>query len=195
MKNPLQKEKISNHGMPLYIIMVCLVMLLPVQGISAQSRDDVKKSTDIMMFLPGAMGVATALIKGDGKGLLQLAESEATSVAAAYLLKHTIRKERPDGSDMHSFPSNHAGVAFSGATFLQRRYGWKLGVPAYAVSTYVAWGRVYSKRHDVWDVLAGAAIGVGSALVFTRPFAEKHNVTLAPIAWPEGGGVMFTMNL
>jgi membrane-associated phospholipid phosphatase len=86
-------------------------------------------------------------------------------------------------------------VAFSGATFLQRRYGWKLGVPAYAVSTYVAWGRVYSKRHDVWDVLAGAAIGVGSALVFTRPFAEKHNVTLAPIAWPEGGGVMFTMNL
>ena len=175
--------------------MVCLVMLFPVQGISAQSRDDVKKSTDIVMFLPGAMGVATALIKGDSKGLLQLAESEATSVAAAYLLKHTIRKERPDGSDMHSFPSNHAGVAFSGATFLQRRYGWKLGVPAYAVSTYVAWGRVYSKRHDVWDVLAGAAIGVGSALVFTRPFAEKHNVTLAPIAWPEGGGVMFTMNL
>ena len=170
-------------------------MHLPVQGISAQSRDDVKKSTDIVMFLPGAMGVATALIKGDSKGLLQLAESEATSVAAAYLLKHTIRKERPDGSDMHSFPSNHAGVAFSGATFLQRRYGWKLGVPAYAVSTYVAWGRVYSKRHDVWDVLAGAAIGVGSALVFTRPFAEKHNVTLAPIAWPEGGGVMFTMNL
>ena len=170
-------------------------MLLPVQGISEQSRDGVKKSTDIVMFLLGAMGVATALIKGDGKGLLQLAESEATSVAAAYLLKNTIRKERPDGSDMHSFPSNHAGVAFSGATFLQRRYGWKLGVPAYAVSTYVAWGRVYSKRHDVWDVLAGAAIGVGSALVFTRQFAEKHNVTLAPIAWPEGGGVMFTMNL
>lgn len=170
-------------------------MLLPVQGISAQSCDGVKKSTDIVMFLPGAMGVVTALIKGDSKGLLQLAESEATSVAAAYLLKNTIRKERPDGSDMHSFPSNHAGVAFSGATFLQRRYGWKLGVPAYAVSTYVAWGRVYSKRHDVWDVLAGAAIGVGCALVFTRPFAEKHNVTLAPIAWPEGGGVMFTMNL
>lgn len=175
--------------------MVYAVALYPFQTASAQSRDDIKKSTDIVMFLPAAMGVATAVIKGDGKGLLQLAESEAASVAAAYLLKYTVRKERPDGSDMHSFPSNHSGVAFSGVTFLQRRYGWKLGVPAYAVSTYVAWGRVFAKRHDVWDVLAGTAIGIGSALVFTHPLAQKYDITVAPVSWPEGGGLLFTMNL
>lgn len=196
---PLPKEMTieRKHPMhaPLYIIMVCIFALLPLRNVSAQSRDGVKKSTDVVMFIPGAMGLATAIIKGDGKGIVQLAESEAASVAAAYLLKYAVRKERPDGTDMHSFPSNHSGVAFAGATFLQRRYGWKLGVPAYAVSTYVAWGRIYAKRHDVWDVLAGTAIGIGSALVFTRPFTEKHDITVAPIAWPEGGGLMFTMNL
>ena len=171
------------------------VTLFPVQTVSAQSRNDVKKSTDIVMLLPSAMGVAATIVEKDSKGLLQLVESEAASVAVAYLLKYTVEKERPDGSDMHSFPSNHMGVAVSGATFLQRRYGWKLGVPAYALSTYVAWGRVYAKRHDVWDVLAGTAIGIGSALVFTCPFAEKKNIVVAPMAWPDGGGLMFTMNL
>ena len=174
-------------------ILLLLVAFFSVQTVSAQSRDGVKKSTDIVMLLPGAVGVTAALIEGDRKGLLQLVESEATSVAMAYLLKYTVRKERPDGSDMHSFPSNHTGIAMAGSTFLQRRYGWKLGVPAYAVSTYVAWGRIYSKRHDVWDVLAGAAIGAGSALIFTRPFKENDNIVLAPVAWPDGGGLMFSM--
>ena len=138
---------------------------------------------------------APSVVKSPGPESVKEGASATFTATGLYVAAYEWCLERPDGSDMHSFPSNHAGVAFSGATFLQRRYGWKLGVPAYAVSTYVAWGRVYSKRHDVWDVLAGAAIGVGSALVFTRQFAEKHNVTLAPIAWPEGGGVMFTMNL
>ncbi|MBR5729733.1 MAG: phosphatase PAP2 family protein [Prevotella sp.] len=182
--------------LPIYIIMLMLfVASFPVQTVSAQSRNDVEKSTDIVMLLPGAIGAAAAVVEKDGKGFLQLVESEAASVAVAYLLKYAVEKRRPDGSDMHSFPSNHMGIAVSGATFLQRRYGWKLGVPAYALSTYVAWGRIYAKRHDVWDVLAGTAIGIGSALVFTRPFAEKNKIVVAPMAWPDGGGLMFTMNL
>ena len=77
-----------------------------------------------------------------------------------------------------------------------KRYGWKWGVPAYLVSGQVAWGRIYSKRHDIWDVLAGAAISVGSGFLFTTPFAKKHNVQLAPVVTSEGGcGVYFSMSL
>ena len=159
------------------------------------------------MFAPAAVGAGAALIKGDYKGLLQLGESLALSVAVSYALKYTVKKERPDGSDNHAFPSNHTGFSFAGATFLQKRYGWKWGVVAGLVSAirsfiincvcasgYVAWGRVYAKRHDVWDVLAGAAIGVGSGLLFTTPFAKEHDLVVSPTVTPDGScGVYMSM--
>ncbi|MBQ2787355.1 MAG: phosphatase PAP2 family protein [Bacteroidaceae bacterium] len=174
-----------------------LILVLSVaSGVVAQGRDAIKTSTDVLMFLPGAVGAGVALYEGDYKGMLQLVETGATSVAAAYILKYCVDKRRPDGSDNMSFPSNHAGVAFAGAAFLQRRYGWKWGAPAYTVAAYVGWGRIYAKRHDVWDVLAGAAIGVGSACLFTTPFARNHNLSVAPFALPDGGGgVSFSMSL
>ena len=116
-------------------------------------------------------------------------------MAAAYALKYTVKKERPDGSDSHSFPSNHAGVAFMGATFIQQRYGWKYALPAYAISGYVAWGRVYADRHDVWDVIAGAAIGAGCAIAITTPFVKEHRVTLCPVASPGAVGVSAVIGL
>lgn len=162
----------------------------------AQSREAVKTSTDILMFLPSAAGAGVSLLEGDYKGLLQNVEAAGLSVATAYILKYTVKKRRPDGSDNHSFPSNHTGVAFAGATFLQQRYGWKWGAPAFAVAAYVGWGRIYAKRHDAWDVLAGAAIGTLSGVLLTTPYAKERNLAIAPFATSCGGcGVYFSMNL
>lgn len=175
------------------IFLISLLFLLSSMA-NAQSRKAVETSTDIAMFAPAAVGAGVALVEGDYKGLLQLGEALAVSVATSYALKYTVKKKRPDGSDNHSFPSNHTGFSFAGATFLQKRYGWKWGVPAYIVSSYVAWGRVHAKRHDVWDVLAGAAIGTGSGLLLTTPFAREHDVVIAPTVNCEGGcGVYFSM--
>lgn len=161
----------------------------------AQSRSAVETSTDVLMFLPGAVGAGVSMFQGDTKGFWQLAGSGATAVAASYLLKYTVHKKRPDGSDNKSFPSNHTAAAFAGAAYLQRRYGWEWGAPAYAVGAYVAWGRVYAKRHDFWDVLAGAAIGVGSAYIYTRPFAREHNLVVGPAFTPDGAPAFyFSMN-
>ena len=168
-------------------LIVFLVLAITLQGVFAQGRKAVETSTDVAMFAPAAVGAGVALLKGDSKGLLQLGESLVASVAVSYVLKYTVKKERPDGSDAHSFPSNHTGFSFAGATFLQQRDGWQWGVPAYLVSGYVAWGRVYAKRHDVWDVLAGAAIGVGCGLLFTTPFAKEHNMVVSPALGTDGG--------
>ncbi len=176
-----------------FLSFLLFLLLLPSPG-RAQSRRGVELSTDVAMFVPAAFGAGVSLCKGDYKGLLQLGESLVASVAVSYALKYSVEKERPDGSDTHSFPSNHTGFSFAGATFLQQRYGWQWGVPAYLLSSYVAWGRVFSRRHDVWDVLAGAAIGVGSGFLFTTPFAKKHNVQLAPIVTTQGTcGIFFSM--
>ena len=80
-------------------------------------------------------------------------------------------------------PRFYASVAFNGSTFLMKRYGWKWGVPAYVVSSFVAWGRVHTDRHDWWDVLGGAAIGAGTAFIFTRPFMGNVDVAISPTTW------------
>ena len=87
----------------------------------------------------------------------------------------------------------HTSVSFAGAAFIQRRYGWKWGIPAYAVASYVGWSRTYGKKHDWWDVAAGAAIGIGSAYIFTRPFASKHNLSISPIAGDKHFGFYASM--
>lgn len=149
----------------------------------------VKTSTDIVaLALPTAALIGT-LCERDWQGLLQGVETAAATAAVTYILKYAVNERRPDGSDTHSFPSGHTAASFATATYLQRRYGWKVGVPAYILSTYVAWGRCFSRRHWVWDCMVGAAIGTGSALIFTTPFARKHNLQVAPTTDGHGAGV------
>ena len=94
-------------------------------------------------------------------------------------------EKRPDGGSQ-SFPSGHSASAFAGAAFLQMRYGWSYGVPAYALATFVAWSRVESKRHWTKDVVAGGAIGIASNLVFTRRFSK---LAVQPALVPRGAGL------
>ena len=85
---------------------------------------------------------------------------------STYLLKHSIHKMRPDGTDNRSFPSGHTAVAFCGATVLHKEYGktslW-ISVAGYTVATVTAVDRVRRNRHHWEDVAAGAAIGFLSA--------------------------------
>ena len=158
------------------ILLLTISFLLPQVG----RAQFVEKSTDVLCLVPSATAVVLTLVKKDETGLKQFALSTLTSTALSYGMEACIKKERPDGDGMHSMPSTHTMIAFSGASFLQRRYGWKWGAPAYAIASYVAWGRVHSKRHDVWDVLAGTAIGVGATYVFTRPFMKGTDVAISP---------------
>ena len=178
-----------------FIISLLIVFSSLCPNVSkADTRDKVDKSTDVLMFATPAAGLITSLVLKDYQGTKQLVFGAATSVAASYLLKYTVNKRRPDGSDCHSFPSNHTALSFEGATFIGRRYGWKYSIPAYLVAGYVTWGRIYSKKHDGWDVAAGAAIGIGSSFLFTRSFAQKHKLAISPVTFSENQwGVYMSM--
>lgn len=153
------------------------------------SEKGVGASTDVILLALPVATLTGVLIERDWDGLKQGALSIGTSLAATLILKQCIKEWRPDFSNRHSFPSGHTSTTFSTATFLQCRYGWKVGVPAYVLATYVGWGRVYAKKHHWWDVLAGAAIGAGSALIYTHPFAGKHDLQIIPEATPSGASV------
>ncbi|RIA09287.1 PAP2 superfamily protein [Flavobacteriaceae bacterium MAR_2010_72] len=133
----------------------------------------------LQIAIPLTAGLTT-LFKKDWKGTKQFALSYATSLVVTHSLKRIIRKERPEDRNLFdAFPSGHTTSAFSGASFIQRRYGWKYGKWAYLGAAIVGVSRMEGPDgwHDIWDVLAGAAVGIGSTYIFTTPY-EKQPVSV-----------------
>lgn len=146
----------------------------------SSAQKAVATSTDVLMIALPAAALAGTLIARDWTGLKQGVFTALATAGATLILKYSVHERRPDFSNYHSFPSGHTATTFATAAYLQRRYGWKFGGPAYALATYVAWGRVFAKKHHWWDVVAGAAIGAGSAYIFTRLWAREHQLSVAP---------------
>lgn len=146
-------------------------MLICISSSSyVQAGDDIEAAGNALAYLLPAFAGSLTLGYKDREGTLQLAESTALALGSTYALKYTIHEERPNHRDHYSFPSGHSSVSFSSAEFLRMRYGWEYGIPAYTVATFVAFSRVHAKQHYWHDVIAGAAIGIGSSYLFTQPY-------------------------
>lgn len=102
-----------------------------------------------------------------------LTEALILSMGIDAVAKVSFRRERPDGGNF-SFPSGHATAAFTAAGVLTTFYGWKAGIPSYALASLVSISRLDSKSHFLSDVVMGAVlgtvIGVGAA-----KFQKKEN--------------------
>jgi hypothetical protein len=96
-----------------------------------------------------------------------LIESQLVAVTATQGLKFVFNRTRPDG-EARSFPSGHASAAFATARVLQRHFGNKAAVPAYAVAVYTSASRLQANSHYASDVFFGAALGVAIAQTATR---------------------------
>jgi len=105
-------------------------------------------------------------------------------------LKQATQRARPAGSGL-SFPSGHTTMAFASATVLQRHFGWKAGIPAYAAASYVAASRVQTQRHYLSDVAFGAALGIVAGR--TVSVGHGRQLMLTPIAVSRGAGASFTL--
>jgi len=88
-----------------------------------------------------------------------LTRSLLSTWTAVWILKIGVGARRPDGGP-HSFPSGHTATAFAGAAVLQGHFGWKIGVPAYALAAATGLGRMEERRHHLADVLFGAGLGL-----------------------------------
>lgn len=186
--------------MRLQMIVLAVLLCIVPPGASAEevtepvyiptkAQKGVRTSTDVILVALPAAAVATTIILEDWEGLKEGAFSAAATLGATLILKYAVRERRPDYSNHHSFPSGHASVTFAAATFIGRRYGWKYSIPAYALSAYTAWGRVYGKKHHWWDVAVGAAIGAASSLIFTHPYLQKHEFAVVPVATSTDAGI------
>ncbi|NOX70866.1 MAG: phosphatase PAP2 family protein [Gammaproteobacteria bacterium] len=168
---------------------VVLALTLLTGAPSTTFASDTQKAGDALLVLIPLTGFATATIKRDREGQVQFIKAFVANAAITGALKSAIDKRRPNGNCCESFPSGHASISFMGATFLQKRYGRKLGIPAYAAATFVAYSRVESDKHFVEDVIAGAAIGYLSSYFFTTPY---KGVAIAPVTGRDFVGITFS---
>ena len=134
-------------------------------------------------WVPFAYSVGTlgyGIIKKDKQAKIKACEafiSVGTAIIVTEVLKPIINRKRPVDSypgevftispaHSGSFPSGHTSLAFSTATTIALQYKkWYIVVPAYLWAGSVGYSRMYLGKHYPSDVLAGAAVGIGSAFL------------------------------
>ena len=135
------------------------------------------------------------------------ATSQLITSAFVIPLKHTIKEERPDGSNNLSFPSGHTATAFSSAQFMFREYNdsnfW-LSISGYSFAIFTGVYRTINDRHWVNDVVAGAGFGILSTELaywaypgINRIFGGKEKKTssmIMPYYQNKGFGISFARN-
>lgn len=126
-------------------------------------------------------------IEGTGRDLIR---AQVVTQALTQSIKLATSRERPDGSNQRSFPSGHASGAFATATVLHRRYGWKVGIPAYAVAGYIGTSRLNEGSHYLSDVVFGAAVGIMVGRTVTLEIG-KARFAVSPTIPSRGIGVQF----
>ena len=175
-----------------YISMMMMVVACVGAGSPACASDkgwDDASGIGRDILVAAALGVPA--VQGDWRGDLQAAGSMGAAFGISYGLKDLVHERRPDKSDNKSFPSGHAAVSFAAAATLENRYGWTIGVPAFALASFVSAARVEARKHHWYDVVAGGAIGTASGFLITR--RRSDGVRLIPWADTGGGGVSFAM--
>ena len=138
-----------------------------------------KSEPYVAVGIPVAMALAS-WAKHD-KGLLKDALYVGTSVAGAFVLtygmKYVVDRQRPyerwpnrvhpySYENSPSFPSGHTATAFALATSLSIKYPkWYVIAPSALWVCSVGVSRMNEGVHYTSDVLAGAAIGAGCAVL------------------------------
>lgn len=148
------EEKSCNASKPHFdrIIYTCAPLIINGLIMKGQSRQFRGLRNDYIprfdrsldnytQYLPAAvmLGLKFSGMKGRsswGRMLASDAMSVALMAGIVNSLKYSAQVERPDGTDLRSFPSGHTATAFMTATMLNKEYGYRspwIGVGAYTV--------------------------------------------------------------
>ena len=163
---------------PVTIFVVIAVISLEV----CQAETDKDKQADLLMVALPASAYLLTLNKQDKEGAWALTKSLGLVAVSTLALNSLIDKDSPNSESSGAFPSGHSAIAFGSAAFIQKRYGWRPGIPAYIVASYVGWLRVETDDHDVADFVGGAAVGIISSYFLTKAFDDNVRASV----WTDG---------
>jgi len=131
----------------------------------------------ISFAIPFGMGTYSLISQDKDlfKDAFYIAFASGVNLGITEVLKRTIQRDRPATTypgelyvyelrTDYAMPSGHTSGAFATATALSLKYPeWYVIVPAYVWASSVGLSRMHLGLHYPTDVLAGAALGAGSA--------------------------------
>lgn len=167
------------------ILLLATVLFLQTPRASASEE----LPADIVTGLFPLTTYAITYFKDDDEGSRQWLRSTGASLVVINSLRLAFKDhewaERPNGSP-YGFPSGHIAFVMPSAAFLHERYGWRYGLPAYAVVGYIAENRVDTGHHKWRDVITSAVLAYGINMLFVTPQNATH---IAPVIGPDWLGL------
>jgi membrane-associated phospholipid phosphatase len=112
---------------------------------------------DYGLFL---LALSYHLIKRNWSQAKKLFLSFVVMECLVHTLKVVVRRERPNGLNLYSFPSGHSANAFMAASHIHFSLGVLKALIPYVIAALVAFVRVAKQMHHFSDVCAGALIGI-----------------------------------
>ena len=195
MRNHL---KVLSVAIVIAFLILAFTFRAPIHAY-ADEKTTTEEWGDVIHVLIPVFAVGSTFFTGapdgsrwDKEGTSQSVKGIGTAVVSTAIWKRLADKMRPNQSSSTSFPSGHASFAFSGAGFIDTRYGHKWGIPALLGAAFVGYSRVYADAHFADDATAGAAVGLLSSWIFTTPQSESRNVSVLPMLLEDGAGLQVT---
>mgnify|MGYP001299095674 CR=1 FL=1 len=177
------------------VLLRYFVILISLGILFSSDETLTEKAGDIMQLAIPLAGLGSTYVIDDKIGKKQFWKSYLSTAFLTYFLKITINRERPSGGGW-SFPSGHTASAFSGAMFINNRYGAKYGIPSLLLASFVGYSRVHADKHYWGDVMAGASIGIASNMIFTKKGEQLNSNRLVTLQYiPIANRIKFNFKL
>lgn len=142
-------------------------------------------------FFP-ALALGYTLIIKDFIGFRQQALGYIAVVGATYAVKYSLYfaspyakdtlafAKRPTSESYEAFPSGHTASAFAAVGFVAKRYGAKLGIPAFILATAVGESRILLEKHTILQVICGGILGFLLSFFCASPFRRVSTPNILP---------------
>ena len=142
-------------------------------------------------FFP-ALALGYTLIIKDFIGFRQQALGYAAVVGATYAVKYSLYfaspyakdtlsfAKRPTSESYEAFPSGHTASAFASVGFVAKRYGAKLGIPAFILAAAVGESRILLEKHTILQVICGGILGFLLSFFCASPFRRVSTPNILP---------------
>lgn len=142
-------------------------------------------------FFP-ALALGYTLIIKDFIGLRQQALGYIAVVGATYAVKYSLYfaspyakdtlsfAKRPTSESYEAFPSGHTASAFAAVGFVAKRYGVKLGIPAFILASAIGESRILLEKHTILQVICGGILGFLLSFFCASPFRRVSTPNILP---------------
>ena len=141
-------------------------------GTTITLHADLESIGDTLQVLLPVTALGSTYVADDPEGRMMFIKGFALNTAIVQGAKYSVDKWRPNVENQNSFPSAHTADAFGGAAFIQTRYGYTYGIPAYLAAILTGYSRLNSDSHYADDVVAGASIAMLSNWLFSKPLVD-----------------------